>query len=177
MLTAVNPTAPTAVGISQAGDNVLYSVPDALTITADGKVISYEPAILDGQFVNYNGYLVYNSGYYNESTMLFEYEEELIDFDITEGGEGVTIPSQKIAFHPDGQVGYMAMLSNNGENDVADFCLYPILFKTENGGEDWDGPYTVQLGGPDGLPAVLNYLSDDKLELMFDPVPVREEIK
>jgi hypothetical protein len=176
MLTAVNPTAPTAVGVPQPGNNVLYSVPDAFTITADGKAISYEPAIGEGQFVNYNGYLVYNSGYYNESTMLFEYEEELIDFDITAGGDEVTIPSQKIAFHPDGQVGYMAMLTNNGENDVADFCYYPVLFKTENGGEDWDGPFNVQLGGPDGLPAVLNYLSDEKLGLMFDPVPLREEI-
>ena len=71
----------------------------------------------------------------------------------------------------------MAMLSNNGWNDLAEGAYYPILFKTTNGGADWDGPYTIQLGGPDGLPAVLDYLTDELIELYFEPpVPERDEI-
>ncbi|HSG68495.1 MAG TPA: T9SS type A sorting domain-containing protein [Bacteroidales bacterium] len=175
-LTAVNPTSPTQMGLSSSGD-LLYSVPDAYHITSDGRAICVEPALVDGLFANYTGSLVYTSGYYDEGTMLFDYQQDLVEFDISGGGEGVTISSSKIAFHPDGQVGYMVHLSNNGENDVADGAYYPILFKTTNGGEDWDGPYNVQLGGPDGLPAVLNYLTDELLEMLYEPpIPARDEL-
>jgi hypothetical protein len=176
-LTAVNPTTPTTTGLPSPGGDYLFSVPDAFHITTAGKAICYEPSLVEGLFANYTGFLIYTSGYYDEGTMLFDYEQELISFDISGGGEGVTIPTQKIAFHPDGQTGYMAMLSNNGENDLAEGAFYPILFKTTNGGDDWDGPYTVQLGGPNGLPAVLNYLTDDLLEMLYEPpVPAREEL-
>ncbi|MDT8392943.1 MAG: T9SS type A sorting domain-containing protein [Bacteroidales bacterium] len=176
-LTAVNPTTPTAMGMSSAGGDVLQNVPDGFHVTSGGKAICYEPSVVEGLANQYTGYLLFTSGYYDEEMMMFDYSQELFDFDISGGGEGTYITATKLAFHPDGQVGYMAMLSNNGENDVAEGALYPILFKTENGGEDWDGPYTVQLGGPDGLPAVLNYLTDEFLEFAFaPPVPAREEL-
>ncbi|MCK4569289.1 MAG: T9SS type A sorting domain-containing protein [Bacteroidales bacterium] len=176
-LTAVNPTTPTNMGLPSPGDELLFNVPDAFHIRSDGEAICYEPSVVDGLGPNYTGYLVYTSGYYDAGTQLFDYEQELIEFDITGGGDGVQIPGQKMAFHPDGQIGYMAMLSNNGWNDLAEEAFYPILFKTTNGGADWDGPYTIQLGGPDGLPAVLDYLTDELIELYFEaPVPDRDEI-
>ncbi|NQT77891.1 MAG: T9SS type A sorting domain-containing protein [Bacteroidetes bacterium] len=176
-LTAVNPTTPTNMGYSSPGDEYIFSVPDAFHITTDGQAISYEPSLVEGFFANYTGYLVYTSGYYDDVTSLFDYQQELIEFDITGGGADVTIPSQKIAFHPDGQTGYMAMLTNNGFNELAEGAYYPVLFKTTDGGDNWDGPYTVQLGGPDGLPAVLNYLTDELLELLYEPpIPDREEL-
>ena len=176
-LTAVNPTTPTQFGLPSPGDELIFSVPDAFHIRSNGQAICYEPSLVEGLFANYTGYLIYTSGYYDDGTMLFEYEQDLIDFDITEGGDGVTIPSQKIAFHSDGQIGYMAMLSNNGFNDVSEGAYYPILFKTTNGGADWDGPYAVQLCGPDGLPAVLNYLTDEFLEYIYEPpIPDRDEL-
>ena len=176
-LTAVNPTTPTNMGYPSQGGELLFSVPDAFHITTDGQAICYEPSLVEGFFANYTGFLVYTSGYYDDMTSLFDYEQKLVEFDITGGGADVTIPTQKIAFHPDGQTGYMAMLSNNGWNDLADGAYYPILFKTIDGGDNWDGPYTVQLGGPDGLPAVLNYLTDELLEMLYDPpIPEREEL-
>jgi len=176
-LTAVNPSTPLQSAITSPGDPYLFSVPDAFFMTGDNQAISYEPALVDGQFDNYTGELIYTSGYFNEGTQLFDYEQKLIEFDIEDGGEGGRIYGSKIAFHPDGQVGYMAMLSNNGELDYSEFTRYPILFKTTDGGVSWDGPFTVQISGPDGLPAVLNYLSDDLLIEMFGEVPPRDTIR
>ncbi len=176
-ITAVNPTTPTQTGLSSLGDELVFSVPDAFHITSGGTAICYEPSLTEGLFANYTGYLIYTAGQYDAGTMLFDYEQSLIEFDISGGGADVTIPTQKLAFHPDGQHGYMAMLSNNGWNDMSDGAYYPILFETTDGGQSWDGPYTVQLGGPDGLPAVLNYLTDDLLEMLYEPpIPAREEL-
>jgi hypothetical protein len=178
-LTAVNPTTPTQTNMSSEGD-YLYSVPDAFHMLSDGKAMSYEPALVEGLFDNYTGNLVITSGYYNEGTMLFDYEQELFPFDISGGsvsGGPVRIVNSKVAFHPDGQTGYLAMLSNNGGNDLAEGAYYPILFKTTDGGANWDGPYNVQLGGPDGLPAVLNYMTDELLEMLYEPpIPDRTEL-
>ena len=176
-LTAVSPATPIQSNMTSSGDVLIFSVPDAFTIRPDGQAICYEPSLVEGLFANYTGSLIYTSGYYDEGLQTFDYEQSLIDFDITGGGEGATIPSQKIAFHPDGQIGYMAMLTNNGFNDLSESAFYPVLFKTTNGGADWDGPFSVQLGGPDGLPAILNYLGDDLIEMMFEPpAPARDEI-
>jgi hypothetical protein len=176
-LTAVDPPIPLQSNFTSSGDVLIFSVPDAFHMKSDGQAICYEPSLVEGLFAGYTGSLIYTAGYYDESTMMFDYQQSLVEFDITAGGEGATIPSQKIAFHEDGQVGYMAMLSNNGFNTDNEGALYPVLFKTTNGGEDWDGPYAVQLGGPDGLPAVLNYLTDDLIEMMFEPpAPARDEI-
>lgn len=176
-LTAVSPAAPVQSGLGSSGGELVYSVPDAFHIRSNGQAICYEPSLVEGLFANYTGYLIYTKGEYDEGTMNFEYEQDLIDFDISGGGDGVTIPAQKLAFHPDGQIGYMAMLSNNGFNDLAEGSYYPILFKTTDGGDNWDGPFTVQLGGPDGLPAVLDYLSDALLEMLYEPpIPAREEL-
>ena len=42
----------------------------------------------------------------------------------------------KVAFAPDGQIGYVGYLSNNDENTPESMgCYYPILYKTEDGGE------------------------------------------
>jgi hypothetical protein len=178
-LAAVNPTTPTQSNLTSEGD-FLYAVPDAFHMLSDGKAISIEPALVEGLFDNYTGNMVITSGYYDAGTMLFDYEQELFPFDVSGGsvaGGPVRVTNSKLAFHPDGQTGYMAMLTNNGGNDLAEGTYYPILFKTTDGGLNWDGPYNVQLGGPDGLPAVLNYLTDDLLEMLYEPpIPDRTEL-
>ncbi len=176
-LTAVNPTTPTQLGFPSPGGDILFSVPDAFHMLSDGKAFGYEPVLIDGLFDNYTGNLVITSGYYDEGTHLFDYTQELFPFDISAGGDPVRIVNAKVAFHPDGQVGYLAMLTNNGANPVAELSYYPVLFKTTDGGDNWDGPYEVQLGGPEGLPAVLNYLTDDLIARLYEPpLPARDEI-
>jgi hypothetical protein len=89
---------------------------------------------------------------------------------ISPGGASAGVADSKVAFSPDGEVGYIVYLSNNGENTLeSDGCYYPILYKTTDGGDFWDGPYNVQLGGVDGLPIVLEYLRDELIEILFDP--------
>lgn len=176
-LTAVNPSTPTQLGFPSPGGDYLFSVPDAFHILSDGKAFAYEPVLVDGLFDDYTGNLVITQGYYDDGSSLFDYNQELFPFDISAGGDPVRIVNSKVAFHPDGQTGYLAMLTNNGSNELADLAYYPILFKTTDGGANWDGPYNVQLGGPHGLPAVLNYLTDALIERLFvPPLPDRTEI-
>jgi hypothetical protein len=40
----------------------------------------------------------------------------------------------------------------------------------------WEEPISVRLDGPDGLEGVLNYLTDEQLAELFDPVPARDEV-
>lgn len=174
VLNAVNPTNPNMMGHPSPGGDILQSVPDAFHVTSEGLAFGYEPVLVDGLFAEYTGDLVLTSGYYDDGSGLFDYTQELMEFEIV---DGASISNNKVAFGPDGQTGYLALLSNNGENTLAEGAYYPILFKTTNGGESWDGPYTVQLGGPDGLPAVLNYLSDELLEMLYEPpIPDRTEL-
>jgi hypothetical protein len=76
--------------------------------------------------------------------------------------------------------GYICTLSDNGEDDFAtESAYYPILYKTTDGGLSWDEEaIVVPLGGPDGLPGIVNGLLDDDqwLEFWGDPVPARDEI-
>ena len=52
-----------------------------------------------------------------------------------------------------------------------------MLYKSEDDGETWSDPINVQMDGPDGLPGVLNYMTDEQWdELFVDPDPLREEV-
>ena len=174
VMTAVNPTAPTMLGHPSPGGDILQSVPDAFHMTTLGKAFAYEPVLVDGFFAGYTGNMVITSGFYNSGTLLFDYTQELLECEIV---SGATVANAKAAFGPDGLTGYLGILSNNGGNDLADGAYYPILYKTTDGGTNWDGPYNVQLGGPDGLSCVLSYLTDELLEMLFEPpIPDRTEL-
>lgn len=126
--------------------------------------------------------MIVTMGFYNAEINDFEMERKLVEMP----GGGVSpisgnlarVPNVKVAFSPDGSVGYIAYLSNNNENDVtSEGGYYPILYKTFDAGENWEGPYNVQLGGVDGIPAILNFLTDEIIAEMFEfPLPDREDI-
>ena len=86
--------------------------------------------------------------------------------------------NQKVEFSPDGQYGYMATLGDNGEVEIsAGMSYYPIIWRTEDFGETWEGPIEVAIAGPDGIEEVQNYLSDDEIaDLFLPPLPERDEI-
>jgi hypothetical protein len=153
------------------------SVPEAFHIIPNGNTFVVEPALEDGFFVNYSGYMLFSNGIFTGDD--YEYTQELFPVPITTDPPECTIACTKIAFSPDGQIGYFCILSNNGENTVESYgCYYPVLYKTTDGGETWDEEaINVQLGGPDGLEAVLNYMSDETLAQIFElPVPPRDSI-
>jgi len=164
---------------SRPGDGVYQNVPDALHMTPNGNIFVVEPALVDGLFVNYTGELLFTNGVFNTTTNDYEYTQELFAAPITNDPVDCTISSSRIAFSPDGQTGYVVLLSNNGENTEESYgCYYPILYKSTDGGESWDEEaINIQLGGPDGLEAVLNYMSDETLAQIYEPpIPARDEI-
>jgi hypothetical protein len=85
--------------------------------------------------------------------------------------------NQKVEFSPDGQYGYMATLGDNGEVAISeDFSYYPILWRTEDGGETWEGPIEVAIAGEDGITAVQDYLSDEEIIELYGELLDRDEI-
>jgi hypothetical protein len=54
-------------------------------------------------------------------------------------------PCNRIEFSPDGQSGYIVVLTDNGAVEVsANRSLFPVLYKTEDGGETWSDPIAVE---------------------------------
>ena len=178
-LTTIPPVPTQTNQPSRPGDGIYQNVPDALHITPNGNTFVVEPALIDGFFVNYTGELLFTNGVFNEGIGDYEYTQELFEAPIATDPVDCTIPSQRIAFSPDGQTGYVALLTNNGDNTQESYgCYYPVLYKSTDSGESWDDEaINIQLGGPDGLEAVLNYMSDETLAQIYEPpIPDREEI-
>ncbi len=159
----------------------LQGVPDAFTITRQGLAVCVDPTN-NGVGQPYQDFMVITQGPFNPETGDFDMDRYL-EFMPAGGvspvsGNPAGVADCKVAFSPDGQIGYIAYLSNNGENTIeSDGCYYPILYKTIDGGQSWDGPYNVQLGGAGGLPIVLEFLRDELIEILFEPpLPDREDI-
>nr|NQU92218.1 T9SS type A sorting domain-containing protein [Bacteroidota bacterium] len=172
-------TAPIQHNLATEGD-FLQGVPSAYTITSQGLAIGADPAKLES-YLDYTDNMIVTSGHYNAETGEFEMERKIVEMpggNISPLGVLANVADAKVAFSPDGMIGFIGYLSNNDENDDnSDGCYYPILYKTIDGGESWDGPYNVQLGGDDGIPAILNFITDGILEQFYEPpIPDREDI-
>ena len=87
--------------------------------------------------------------------------------------------SPRIASSPEGNDVWIACIGNNGEGYPAfDSTYYPIFFHSTDAGQTWSAPIALTIDGPNGLPAVLNFISDYRLTLAFapNPVPPREQV-
>nr|NQU93905.1 fibronectin type III domain-containing protein [Bacteroidota bacterium] len=126
----------------------------------------------------YQGNMIINHGTWNATTLRFDYEEFLIDCP-TFGGMAGLPEHQAIEFAPDGVTGYIAVLADNGNVPIsAGRSFYPILWKTNDGGETWSEPIELAIAGEGGVEAVQDFLSDSELaELFSPPVPARDEIE
>ena len=152
-------------------------IPNGLSITQTGDLWMLDcDEVPDGSGgYDYNGNLICGHGIFNSSINDFEYDQFLFEAPIsTDPDAGVN--DCKIAFSPDGQTGYMMMMAPTDEVYYSSY--HPILFITENGGEDWDDDLIeVKLGGPDGIEAIKYWLSDEMLAEFFEPpVPNRDSI-
>jgi len=155
------------------------NVPDAMAINpVSGDIFVVDPSVIGGLGNQYVDTLVITRGIFNASTGAYDYEQSLLYAPVNT--YGTSIADCRIAFAPDGMIGYIMTLSDNGMDPFAtESSYYPILYKTTDGGVTWDDtPITVILGGPDGLPGVVNGLMNDEQWLAFwgDPVPARDEI-
>lgn len=150
--------------------------PSAFTINSQGNVFIVTPLFDDAW--QYQDSIVITRGIWNESLQDFEYYNSKIEV-LTNGG--LSGPQDlKIAFGADGQTGYISMLANNGmaEQQSGYYNLYPIYWKTTDGGETWQGPEFVQLDGPTGLECIVNHLLTDQqiYDLFEENPPLRTEI-
>ncbi|MDV7401280.1 hypothetical protein RZS08_58225, partial [Arthrospira platensis SPKY1] len=86
----------------------------------------------------YENQIILQRGYWNVDTEDIEYEMDLIDH-VTDAELGAPT-DVKIAFAADGLTGYMSALSDDGSAEaISGFKgLYPVVFKTTDGGLSWE---------------------------------------
>ncbi|MDD3011193.1 MAG: T9SS type A sorting domain-containing protein [Bacteroidales bacterium] len=162
---------------SNPGDNIYRYIPDAYTVTNSGDawVVDINQDWSTGSLI-YTGYLLVGHGTWNSTENDFVFDYFLLDCPVT---EELVRPSQsKIEFAPDGQTGYIAILGDNDELDFSAGAIYPILWKTTDGGQTWGDPIEVEMGGPEGIPAIHWYMTEAEWQSFWaEPYPEREEVK
>lgn len=157
------------------GGDQRWFIPDAFHITQQGTVFFIDELTeWDGAASTYLGSITVAKGVYNPDNGEMEYTLQSIDVPVnSEDG----INDIEIAFAPDGQHGYISLLTNL-EDPLPYTSYHPVLYKTTDGGETWSDPIEVQLGGEGGLTAIQEHLDDEYLAAYFDPEPIppRDEI-
>ena len=153
-----------------SGNGYLHNIPDAFALVGN-KTFIVEPSLFGGLGTNYSDSLVVSKGVWNATTNDFDYTFDKLyvpcDWYVTDS---------RIAFAPNGQIGYISILSHNTSKPLTDSTYFPILYKTINGGTTWTGPINVDLYGTNGVPEVKQYVSDSLLTAMFTTMPDRDSI-
>jgi len=165
---------------SDPAEGYYQLIPNAMTMQANGDywvVEASEEGV--GTTYTYTGDLIINKGTYSESEGDVTLEQSLLEVPVIDDEEGTpVIADQKIAFGPDGEIGYIGVLGNDGSVEFSVDSYYPIILKTTDGGETWENMGGIQLGGPDGIPNIVDgLLTDEQIgELFEEPLPARDEI-
>jgi type IX secretion system substrate protein len=169
-LTAVDPAAPTQTNIST--NPPLRCIPNTMTVTQQGTVWVVDPNY-DVAPKNYLGQMIFNKGELNETSGDIEYTEWTMDA----GSEGDGVNDSKIAFSPDGQTGYMLMMTDAAGDPQPFTSYHPVLYTTVDGGTTWsEDPKHCIFGGPDGLAEVKSFISDEVMETVYGAGFDREAI-
>lgn len=130
--------------------------------------------------LDYLGQLMISRGTYSEAEGDIVYEKILIDAPIVNVEEQGRPAIIRVAYSPDGETAWIVILGDNGENEHVienQMTYYPILYKSEDDGLTWSDPINVQMDGPDGIPSVLNYITDVQWDTLWaEPIPERDEI-
>jgi len=146
------------------------NVPSAMTINpVNGDIWVFEPALVDGIGNQYTDSILFTKGIWNSALNDYDYSRWVEYLPAFESGRAPA--DEKIAFAPDGQIGYMSFLADNGGDPfAAGYAFYPVIYKTTDGGQTWTGPTAIVLGGPDGFDEVKYYLTDEQIfELFLNP--------
>ncbi len=169
----------TTKNLTTSGDGVFQYIPEGMAITQSGVVITTD-ADYDIANTFYNDQLIISRGVWSDEAQDIVYEKNMIYAPIIDKDITIRPACTRVAFAPTGGVGYIVMLGNNGENELVyenQQSYHPMLFKTEDSGETWGDVINIQLDGPDGIPGILNYLTDGQIDSLFtDPDPARDEI-
>jgi len=151
-------------------------IPDGFTVTSlgdfwaiDNNINLFEDIWLEE--------LILNHGIWDENMEDFVLEQSKLSC-TTEFSDFIP-PCNRVEFSPDGQTGYIVVLSDNGSIEISSGrSFYPILYRTEDAGQTWFEPVPVALAGEIGIGGVHNFLTDTELEEIFMGVPPpRDEIE
>ena len=164
-LTNCFPPAPTQTNVT-TDDEIGNAIPDAFTITQDGHVWMVQPNYLGCVSPNEypDGYLQVWHGQWDAGENDIVYEVELLE--ISAANEWWN--DQKVAFAPDGQTGYISIMTSSDSEPLEYNGYHPTLYKTTDGGQSWDGPIEVALGGYDGIESIKNFWPDETLLQLED---------
>ena len=175
-----DPSTPTYNRMTSEGDYFLY-IPDSYelnSVTGEAWVVESNQDWTSGA-LDYLEQSTVNHGVWNGSDE-FEFTQSLMDYEIADLENQGRPSFIQVAFSEDGQTGYICSTADNGsaEQVGGSFNIYPIYWKTTDAGENWEGPFFVQLDGPNGLGGLVNHhLTDEAIAELFEaPVPAREEI-
>jgi hypothetical protein len=175
---AINAYTDTTKHLSSSAPPYYQYIPDAYDVSEDGIAIAVDVnQDWSTGTVEYQGSLLVSRGEWSTAEEDFIFERFLIDFPTNTENDRPTHVS--VAFGPDGQTGWIAVIADNESvTPLTDLrYFYPIFIYTEDGGLSWSDPIPVRLDGPDGLPGVLNYLTDEQIAELFEPpLPARDEI-
>lgn len=162
-LTNTNPSESTQNTLDSP-PNVNHLTPSAFTLKLNGEAWCVDKNLIEasGDF-SYSGELIVNKGTFNPQSLDYDFEQFLLPA----LSVGDYVNDVKVAFSVDNQIGYICLLSDS-ESDPQPFTqFHPILYKTIDGGETWDGPIHIQLGGIGGFEEVKEFVSDQMLDQIF----------
>lgn len=168
----------TTMHLISSNNGIYLNIPDGFAMVnanAEYWVTDFNLDMSGGSLVYLNEMII-SRGVWDEMEEDFHLETFLMDCETTEAcGRPVM---SKVEFSPDGQYGYIVVLADNGEVPISENrSYYPILWRTDDGGVNWEGPIEVPLAGPDGIGEVQWFLSDEEIAELFDPPsPARDEI-
>ena len=162
---------------SDPANDFYQYVPDGFTVTHQGTAIATDlnQDWSSGALVYMNSILV-SRGVWDETEHDFVYDRFLIDFTVVPDIGRPATP--RVAFASNGTTGYIVSLGDDGSIPFSSGAYFPIVFKTTDAGETWEDPVGVEIGGPDGIDAIVyDWLTDQQLLDFFgEPVPARDEV-
>ncbi|MBP6977687.1 MAG: T9SS type A sorting domain-containing protein [Bacteroidales bacterium] len=151
-LTTCYPPAPTQTNYSSDSE-YQNEVPMTFTTTLDGHVWFVDENLThcttEGYYTNDGNIQIWHGQWDAEENDLV-YERELMEVMSPEDG----VNDIRVAFGPDGQTGYICIMTSADGDPQASNLYLPMLIKTTDGGQTWDDPVYVLLGGYDGIDAI-----------------------
>ena len=149
-------------------------IPDGYTITAAGTAIALDiqydqvtTTVAEGLYLS--------TGTWNSATNDYDYAFSTLALD---SPYAVNPTSPHCQGDPSGEHLWIGLIGNNGgATPVFDSTYYPIFFHSTDDGATWSNPIPVTLDGPNGIPAIKNYISDARLATVYAGTPPpRDEI-